>query len=177
LGIKYFNDGGGLVVEKEKKDLENSMNISHTEITSIKLIGMIDKTEDLIQQIFDKFYKKYKLSKTQFSALYRIYLAGEDGITLSVLGDQMSVTRANITSLADRMVARNLIKRIVNENDRRSIKAVITSEGIEILEKVLPNNQAFSSEILNCLTKQEKNSLYELLLKVQNELTEIYSSQ
>lgn len=162
------------MVEKENNDLQNIVDINHTEVSSIKLIGMIGKTEDLIQQIFDKFYKKYKLSKTQFAALYRIYLAGEEGITLSILGDQMSVTRANITSLVDRMVARGLIKRIINENDRRSIKAVITRQGIEILENVLPNNQAFSSEILNCLTIKEKEHLYELLLKVQQELNETY---
>jgi Transcriptional regulators len=162
------------VIDKENKNLENLIDSNFTEISSIKLVSMLDKTADLIQQIFDKFYKEFKLSKTQFSALYRIYLAGEVGITLSILGDQMSVTKANITSLVDRMVARGLIKRIVNENDRRSIKAVITSEGREILENVLPNNQVFSSEILNCLTKQEKKDFYELLSKVHKELTEVY---
>lgn len=162
------------MIEKEKKDLENAMTISNSEINSIKLLAMLDKTLNLIQEIFDEFYKKFQLSKTQFSALYRIYLTGDEGIPLSILGDQMSVTRANITSLVDRMVARRLIKRIVNENDRRSIKAVITNEGREILEKVLPNNQIFTSEILNCLTKQEKESFYELLSKVNKELTEIY---
>lgn len=159
---------------KEDRDSQNVVDTNNVEINSIKVIGMIDKTANLMQLIFDQFYKNYKLSRTQFSALYRIYLTGEEGITLSILGDQMSVTRANITSLVDRMVARGLVQRITNENDRRSIKAVITTEGIEILEKVLPSNQVFSSEILNCLTKQEKKSLYELLLKVQNELTETY---
>lgn len=163
------------MLDKENKDLENLSDSDHTEINSIKLLGMIDRTVDLIQQVFDKFYKKFKLSKTQFSALYRIYLAGDEGITLSILGDQMFVTKANITSLVDRMVARGLIKRIINENDRRSIKAVITSEGRKILEEVLPNNQVFSSEILNCLTSKEKERFSELLLKIQTELTEIYN--
>lgn len=169
----------GVSVEKNK-NLEGSMNNDLTEnnaaeINPIKLLGVIDRTVVLIEQVFDKFYKKFKLSKTQFSALYRIYLAGDEGITLSALGDQMFVTRANITTLVDRMVARGLIKRIVNESDRRSIKAVITNQGRDILQEVIPNNQVFSSEILNCLTNKEKERFHEFLLKIQKELIEIYN--
>lgn len=165
---------------EKNKNLEGSMNNDLTEnnaaeINPIKLLGVIDRTVVLIEQVFDKFYKKFKLSKTQFSALYRIYLAGDEGITLSALGDQMFVTRANITTLVDRMVARGLIKRIVNESDRRSIKAVITNQGRDILQEVIPNNQVFSSEILNCLTNKEKERFHEFLLKIQKELIEIYN--
>lgn len=161
--------------DSEGLGYNNLTESNSAEINSIKLLGMIDRTVDLIQQVFDKFYKKFKLSKTQFSALYRIYLAGDEGITLSALGNQMFVTKANITTLVDRMVARGLIKRIVNESDRRSIKAVITNEGSEILKEVIPNNQVFSSELLNCLTSREKERFRELLLKIQKELIEIYN--
>lgn len=162
------------MLDKKSKGLKKLYEDNPDEVSTIKVLSMLDKTADLVQQIFDKFYKKFKLSKTQFSALYRIYLTGDEGITLSILGDQMFVTRANITSLVDRMVARGLIKRIINENDRRSIKAVITNEGKKILESVLPDNQVFSSEILKCLTSEEKKDFYELLLKVHKELTEDY---
>lgn len=158
------------------QEKENLIDNNDTEISSIQLVSMLSKTADLVQEIFDKFYKKFKLSKTQFSALYRIYLTGDEGITLSTLGEQMLVTKANITSLIDRMVARGLVKRIINENDRRSIKAKITKDGRRIMEDVLPNSQVFSSEILNCLTKQEKKDFYELLSKVYKELTEVYFS-
>jgi MarR family 2-MHQ and catechol resistance regulon transcriptional repressor len=148
-------------MKEENKDLQED---EYIEIDSLKLIEMISKTTDIVQEIFDNFYKKFELSKTQFSALYLIYLSQEEGIALSVLSEKLSVTRSNITSLADRMVSRGLIERTSSEVDRRSIKAVITREGKEILEKVLPNNSVFSSEILNFLTKKEKERFYEFLL-------------
>lgn len=152
----------------------NNYSEDLNEISSMKLIAMLDKIGYLMQEVYEKFYKKFKLSKTQFIALYRVYLAGEDGITLSVLGEQMFVTRSNITSLVDRMVARGLITRSINENDRRSIKAVITSEGREILENVLPNNRALSCEVLNFLTAEEKAVFCDLLLRFQNFLVKNY---
>lgn len=159
---------------KENNNLENLINSNHTDTDPMRLVERIIRIGDLIQQLFDKFYKTFKLSKPQFTALYKIYLAEEEGIALSVLGDQMSVSRANITSLVDRMVARGLIQRIVNENDRRSIKAVITKEGKEILEKVLPDNQVLSSEVLNFLTDKERENFYELLIKVEKYLIANY---
>jgi MarR family 2-MHQ and catechol resistance regulon transcriptional repressor len=161
-------------MKEENKDLQED---EYIEIDSLKLIEMISKTTDIVQEIFDNFYKKFELSKTQFSALYLIYLSQEEGIALSVLSEKLSVTRSNITSLVDRMVARGLIERTSSEVDRRSIKAVITREGKEILEKVLPNNSVFSSEILNFLTKKEKERFYELLLKIQKELIDNYLTQ
>lgn len=114
------------------------------------------------------------LSETQFSALYLIYLAGNDGIMLSTLGEKMNVTRANITTLVDRMVARGLIERIINENDRRSIKAVVTDNGKEIFNSILPKYEEFTSVLLNFLTENEKKRFNELLLKIQEELTKNY---
>lgn len=162
------------MTNKEKNDLSHLMSNSPVEIDSMRLIEIIIRIGDLIEQVFDKFYKTYKLSKPQFTALYRIYLTGEDGIALSVLGDQMSVTRANITSLVDRMVSRGLIKRITNENDRRSINAVITKEGKEILEKVLPDKEELTSEVLNFLSGNEREHFYELLIKVEKYLIANY---
>lgn len=149
-------------------------NNNPTEIDPMKLVEIIIRIADLIEQLFDSFYKNFKLSKPQFTALYKIYLAGEEGIALSALGEQMSVTRANITSLVDRMVAAGLIIRSVNENDRRSIKAVITKEGKEILEKVLPDNEVLKSEVLSFLTENEKENFYELLVKVEKYLIANY---
>ncbi|WML36774.1 MarR family transcriptional regulator [Clostridium sp. OS1-26] len=144
-----------------------TVNNNSPETDQMRLIEIIIRLGSLIQQLFDEFYKTFKLTKTQFTALYKISLAGEEGIALSVLGEQMSVTRANITSLVDRMVARGIIVRSMNENDRRSIKAVITKEGKEILERVMPNSEVFSSEVLSFLTENEKENFYELLNKVE----------
>lgn len=162
------------MTEKENKSLEKLTNLNSNEVDPMKLAEIIIRIADLIEQLFDKFYKTFQLSKPQFTALYKIYSAGEEGVALSVLGKQMSVTRANITSLVDRMVAAGLIVRSMDQNDRRSIKAVITKEGKEILEKVLPDSEVFKSEVLSFLTEKERENFYELLIKVEKYLITNY---
>ncbi|AWI06364.1 MarR family winged helix-turn-helix transcriptional regulator [Clostridium drakei] len=153
---------------KESKELDDDRS------SSLRLLEVISKTSNMVQKVLNKFYKELMLSETQFSALYLIYLAGNDGIMLSTLGEKMNVTRANITTLVDRMVARGLIERIINENDRRSIKAVVTDNGKEIFNSILPKYEEFTSVLLNFLTENEKKRFNELLLKIQEELIKNY---
>lgn len=158
---------------KEVNDLGQNLK-DEGETTSTALIINFLKTADLLEEVFDRFYKKFKLSKPQFNALYIIHLSGEGGITLSSLGDKMVVTRANITTLVDRMEARGLIRRVINKEDRRSIKVVITEEGKKIINAVLLRHKIFTSEILDFLTKNEKERVNELLQKIQKELINNY---
>lgn len=153
---------------------EESKKLDDNRSSSLRLLEVISKTSNMVQKVLNKFYKELMLSETQFSALYLVYLAGNDGITLSTLGEKMNVTRANITTLVDRMVARGLIERIINENDRRSIKAVVTDNGKEIFNSILPKYEEFTSVLLNFLTENEKKRFNELLLKIQEELTKNY---
>ncbi|AKN31929.1 hypothetical protein Ccar_14085 [Clostridium carboxidivorans P7] len=153
---------------------EESKELDDNRSSSLRLLEVISKTSNMVQKVLNKFYKELMLSETQFSALYLVYLAGDDGITLSTLGEKMNVTRANITTLVDRMVSRGLIERIINENDRRSIKAVVTDNGKEIFNSILPKYEEFTSVLLNFLTESEKKRFNELLLKIQEELTKNY---
>ncbi|WPC43307.1 MarR family transcriptional regulator [Clostridium sp. JS66] len=153
---------------------EESKKLDDNRSSSLRLLEVISKTSNMVQKVLNKFYKELMLSETQFSALYLVYLAGDDGITLSTLGEKMNVTRANITTLVDRMVSRGLIERIINESDRRSIKAVVTDNGKEIFNSILPKYEEFTSVLLNFLTENEKKRFNELLLKIQEELTKNY---
>lgn len=141
---------------------------------SANLLMNFAKTADLIEEVFENYYKKYELSKPQFNAIYAIFKAGDEGITLSSLGSKMFVTRANITTLVDRIEARGLIQRIINPNDRRSIKAVITKDGKKLIDTILPTHQIFSSKILGFLTESEKKRCDELLTRIQRELIDNY---
>lgn len=144
---------------------------------STKVLGNFIKTTFLIDKIFEIYYKKIGLSKPQFHSLYLAYLAGEEGITLSELGNKMHVTKANITSLVDRMVTYGYFLRVNNPNDRRSIKTIITQEGKVVLDKVLPEYKEFSSEIMVFLTNEERCVSNVILEKVQKYLLEIYFAQ
>ncbi len=70
------------------------------------------------------------LSMAKQSALSQLAEAGEP-LTLSELAARLSCVRSNITQLVDRLEADGLVRRVNDATDRRSVRAELTSIGIE----------------------------------------------
>lgn len=70
------------------------------------------------------------LSMAKQSALSQLAEAGEP-LTLSELAARLSCVRSNITQLVDRLEADGLVRRVNDAADRRSVRAELTSIGIE----------------------------------------------
>lgn len=68
------------------------------------------------------------LSLAKFGVLARLAEAGEP-VALGSLADRCSCVRSNMTQLVDRLEADKLVERVDDPNDRRSIRASLTSEG------------------------------------------------
>ena len=144
----------------------NNLGMNLRKIDSLDLLAEISKAAELVDKVRDKFYRNFRLSRIQFKTLYFLYLVEEDGFTLSDLSEKLNITRPSVTTLIDRMEKAGLVKRSSNEGDRRSIKAVITDKGKEIMDDVLPNNEIFKLSILDFLSEEEKDVLHKLIMKV-----------
>ena len=70
------------------------------------------------------------LSMAKQSALTQLAQAGEP-LTLSELAARLTCVRSNITQLVDRLEADGLVRRVDDPADRRSVRAELTSLGLD----------------------------------------------
>lgn len=59
----------------------------------------------------------------------------QDGVTPKKLSQQMQVSQATVTALVDKLVARDMVRRLPSESDRRQTHIVITTLGHASLEQ------------------------------------------
>lgn len=69
------------------------------------------------------------LSMAKFGVLEALAHANAP-LTLTELAGKLSCVRSNVTQLIDRLEADGLVRRVADEADRRSIRAVLTPEGV-----------------------------------------------
>ena len=105
------------------------------------------------------------------NALLVLRDAGAEGIPLSEIGRNLVVTKANVTGLIDRLEREGLVQRD-SHSDRRITLAKLTEKGIVVLESALPRRQQLLSELLDCLTSEEKAHLIALLTRLRRGLRE-----
>jgi DNA-binding MarR family transcriptional regulator len=102
------------------------------------------------------------LSLAKFGVLARLAEAGEP-LALGCLADRCSCVRSNMTQLVDRLEADRLVERIDDPNDRRSIKASLTSEGRSRYEDGVRLLDGAERDVFARLAEPERETLVRLL--------------
>jgi DNA-binding MarR family transcriptional regulator len=104
------------------------------------------------------------LTKPQYAVLNAI--RANPGIEQAQLGHRAAIDKATLASLLLRMEQRGLIRRSVDEGDRRRRLLQLTELGKAELRAVTPVADAVDVELLERLTSAERTELHRLLGKL-----------
>jgi DNA-binding MarR family transcriptional regulator len=91
------------------------------------LVRILDLA-DTIQERVSQALARIELSYPKYEVLKHLQEAGE-AITLGALAEGQSCARSNITQLIDRLEADGLVRRVADPDDRRSVRAELTTLG------------------------------------------------
>ncbi len=70
-------------------------------------------------------------------------LEGTEGLTCAQLSEQTLTTKGTLTGVLDRLEHRGLIQRGHVGGDRRATRVLLTSKGIDLIQKVFPAHAEF----------------------------------
>jgi DNA-binding MarR family transcriptional regulator len=101
-----------------------------------KLFLAILKTADGLSASAESFFKENGLTSAQYNVLRILRGAEPNGLPCSTIAERMISRDPDMTRLLDRMEKRNLITRERQTDDRRVVKARVSSEGLKILKKL-----------------------------------------
>lgn len=125
-------------------------------------------TENWIQDKINAAFKEFDISIQQYNVL-RI-LKGQKGkpANLSTIQERMVSKMSNTTRLVDKLIKKDLSKRVICEENRRKVEITITQKGLEFLKEVDPIVDSFEKELTSNLSKNELIVLNELLNKIRS---------
>lgn len=116
---------------------ENTKGYSYCSPDRKELFMYITKIYSLIGNIIDKYCIEKGLNESKLNALF-VLSQNLDGMLLSELGKQLSLSKSAITKLVDSLEKDGLISRCNHPEDRRSTLAKITKEGVDTCHEILP---------------------------------------
>ena len=82
---------------------------------------------------------------------------------LYALGDELRVTRPNVTKLVDGLEREGLVERLPHPRDRRMVQAHITGAGADMAERALPGRRERMERLWSRLSDEELRELVRLL--------------
>jgi DNA-binding MarR family transcriptional regulator len=85
-------------------------------------------------------FEEHRLSAVEFEVLMRLARSPGTRLRMTDLAGQTSLSTSGVTRVVDRMDRDGLVRREACASDRRSSYAVITTEGRQRLDEVLPGH-------------------------------------
>ena len=131
---------------------------------SMKTAVRLERTSLKINNLTVNYLSKHKLTFNQFKVLEVLYHLGDLNIG-SITKLTMS-TPGNTTVVVRNLKRDEWITSIKDPNDSRASILSITHKGKEIIEEVFPNHASNLTKVMEVLSDDELNTLYELLNKV-----------
>lgn len=138
-----------------------------------KTIIELKKTSDMIEEVHNSFFSQYGISNTKFNVLAILYNGPKEGMMLSDIGEQMLVTKGNITGLIDRLEKHGFVRRVRDDVDRRKVMAVITEKGMQFTKELMENYKQWTKDVMMGLDTEEKNELIRILKKMQQNFIQL----
>ncbi|MCD6441952.1 winged helix-turn-helix transcriptional regulator, partial [bacterium] len=140
------------------KYMENSKTVE-------QIISLFFKTSRLI-------YKQFKIKdRHDFFSFLQLetlnYIKNNKKPLMKEVAGFLSITPSSATPLINRLAKIEMIKRCLDEDDRRAVRLSITPKGQKMLKKEIKKVSIQMQKTLARLNRKEQKNLIEILQKIQ----------
>ena len=148
-------------------NMDDLLHINSKLTINKKLVISLLQTINEVSSKMNSALKPYGVSEPQFNVL-RI-LRGQKGnpISLAEVQEHMITKMSNTTRLIDKLEAKNCVRRVINEENKRKIDLTITNVGLDLLKRTDEILTTTENELVAGLTTNEKAELTALLRKLR----------
>jgi DNA-binding MarR family transcriptional regulator len=127
---------------------------------SKKLIELYDKLSSWEHETV----KECGLTLQQMHTLEVI--GSNKSIKMKEISEKLGIVTGTLTVMIDRLTKLNLVRRLVNHNDKRSFNIELTDKGKELYQEHSHHHDVLAEELTQELSDQEKQDLTQLLDKI-----------
>lgn len=106
----------------------------------------------------------HKITQPQFLVIEALGHLGP--LKVGELCEKMLVSGGNMTLVLDNLEKSNLIERVNNKDDRRSLIVKLTKDGKKVFDKVFPKQAEYITEMMSVLNNDEQKKLGEICKKL-----------
>jgi len=132
------------------------------------------RTANLISTKASQLFRRFDLTEAQFNVLFALKFSGGN-ITQAELGKRLVVTRASITSVLDKLEAKDLVRRIDVPGNRRIHHVALTDGGSELIRRVEPEYRDEVHSVWKDFSEEQCTVLIDRMEKMRSRVQDMLS--
>ncbi|MEO0311463.1 MAG: hypothetical protein RIQ89_1120 [Bacteroidota bacterium] len=124
-------------------------------------------TYNWLNSFYQKVFKDYHITPQQFNLLRILRGQHPNCCTIKLLKDRMLDKMSDASRIVEKLVAKQLVERYTDEQDRRKCKVHITEKGLELLAAIDKREPEFYN-FFSAITEEEAATINALLDKLRD---------
>ena len=133
------------------------------DVSPMTVIGRVSRLSRLVDRRLAENFARHGIESWMYDVLATLRRQGEPyELTAGDLVRQTMVTTGAITNRVDRLVQRGLVERAAAD-DRRKVIVRLTSQGLDLVDRVVGSHMATERDILAALSPAQQAELVRLL--------------
>jgi DNA-binding MarR family transcriptional regulator len=134
------------------------------DVSPMGIVGRIQRASRLLERGLSENFARHGLELWEFDVLGTLRRSGPPyRLTAGALSDSAMRTSGAITNRIDRLVAKGLVTRETDPDNRRSIVIGLTESGWTVIEDVLASHVSYEERALKSLSASQQRELAALL--------------
>ncbi|WP_293267831.1 MarR family transcriptional regulator [Neptunomonas sp.] len=144
------------------------------DLLPMKVVGNLGKATRLVTRNYlDPFFKSHGIQLGEFDVLATLRRSGAPyELAPTQLFEALLISSGGMTNRLDRLEKAGLIARAPNPEDRRGTLVLLTEEGLELMNRIVPLHVENEARSLSNLSREEQETLDRLLEKLIDGLEE-----
>jgi len=131
---------------------------------SLKLLVVLLKASQIINNKVKKDMLNYGVNPTEFAVMELLYSKGRQPI--QQIGNKILLASSSTTYVIDKLVEKGFVTRNSCLEDKRITFADLSNKGIEFMEESFPKHRIAINELFDHLSEVEKEQSIELIKKI-----------
>lgn len=134
-------------------------------LTFCSMLGVLQGGMWLLNDL-ETYLSDFGISQGRFSILLAVLDSERTPVQPSTLAVQLGRSKPTITKMIEKLINDRLIYKKKSEGDRREKILTLSEKGEELINRIVPGYNLRIQQMSSSLTKVEKNSLLQILSKI-----------
>jgi DNA-binding MarR family transcriptional regulator len=153
----------GSEAERLREDVALFVAAGATESVQ-RVITAVHGLSRRLNQWYDRQLADLDLTAGDWAVMSKLVRDGGDaGLSPSVLADAANVAPSSMTHRLDRLAKRRLLTRDTDPDNRVRVRVRLSDDGWQLFQTAIRESNLVESDVLSCLSKQDRVRLAELL--------------
>ncbi|MFC3282119.1 MarR family winged helix-turn-helix transcriptional regulator [Litchfieldella rifensis] len=143
------------------------------DLLPMEVVGYLKTMQLISRGYLEPFFRSHGLQLGEFDVLATLRRSGAPySLGPTQLFEALMISSGGMTNRLDRLERSGLIVRAPNPEDRRGTLVSLTEKGRELIDRLVPLHVENEARILSTLSREEQETLSELLGKLLDGLDE-----